>query len=181
MPVERIGGDAERAIASVLAQDAPFPIRADRGLGATARICRKKPGPETSSSRIVIPQLEEIEQFPWRQGRSWPSSTTMPSPIRTGWPPPCAYLDEHPDVLALGGPDPAPPDSPVAELISDTLLATPWIGSGVAAHENRRGVFDVRARQRHRAGEPVRPPRRLHRLRRVDRLHRRRHGAAAKS
>lgn len=55
----------------------------------------------------------------------------------------CAYLDAHPAVLALGGPDPAPPDSPVSELISDTLLATPWIGSGVAAHENRRGVFVV--------------------------------------
>lgn len=55
----------------------------------------------------------------------------------------CAYLDEHPDALAVGGPDPAPPDSTIAELISDTLLATPGIGSGVAAHENRRGVFDL--------------------------------------
>ena len=54
------------------------------------------------------------------------------------------YLDDHPDVLALGGPDPAPPDSSIAELISDTLLATRWIGSGVAAHENRRGTFLVR-------------------------------------
>ena len=55
----------------------------------------------------------------------------------------CAYLDQHPEVLAVGGPDPAPPDSPPRELISDTLLATRWIGSGVAAHENRRGVFDL--------------------------------------
>jgi hypothetical protein len=31
----------------------------------------------------------------------------------------------------------------VPELISDTLLATRWIGSGVAAHESRRGVFDL--------------------------------------
>jgi len=54
------------------------------------------------------------------------------------------YLDEHRDVLALGGPDPAPDDSSAAELLSDTLLATPWIGSGVAAHENRRGTFEVR-------------------------------------
>jgi len=53
------------------------------------------------------------------------------------------YLDQHPDVVALGGPDPAPDDSSIAEWISDTLLATPWIGSGVAAHENRRGTFDV--------------------------------------
>ena len=42
-----------------------------------------------------------------------------------------AWLDEHPETLAVGGPDPAPPDSTVAELISDTLLATPGIGSGV--------------------------------------------------
>lgn len=55
----------------------------------------------------------------------------------------CAYLDAHPDVLAVGGPDPAPPGSPVNELISDTLLAAKYIGSGVAAHENRRGVFDL--------------------------------------
>ena len=54
-----------------------------------------------------------------------------------------AYLDAHPDVLALGGPDPAPDDSTAAELISDTLLATRWIGSGVLAHENRTGVFAV--------------------------------------
>ena len=55
------------------------------------------------------------------------------------------WLDAHPDVLALGGPDPAPEDSTSAELLSDTLLATRWIGSGVAAHEWRRGVFPIRA------------------------------------
>ena len=55
-----------------------------------------------------------------------------------------AYLDAHPDVLAIGGPDPAPDDSTTAELVSDTLLATPLIGSGVAAHENRRGTFDLK-------------------------------------
>lgn len=55
-----------------------------------------------------------------------------------------AYLREHPDVLAIGGPDPAPPDSPVSELFSDTLLAARYIGSGIAAHENRRGIFDLR-------------------------------------
>src|SRR5262249_17884339 len=54
-----------------------------------------------------------------------------------------AYLDDHPDVLALGGPDPAPADSTPAELVSETLLATPLIGSGLACHENRPGVFAV--------------------------------------
>jgi glycosyltransferase involved in cell wall biosynthesis len=56
-----------------------------------------------------------------------------------------AYLDGHPEVLALGGSDPAPEDSPVAELVSDTLLRTPWIGSGVAAHEGRAEIFDIRS------------------------------------
>lgn len=54
-----------------------------------------------------------------------------------------AYLDRHPDVLALGGPDPAPDDSPPAELLSETLLATRWIGSGVACHEDRPGIFAI--------------------------------------
>ena len=44
----------------------------------------------------------------------------------------------------MGGPDPAPSDSPAAELISETLLATPWIGSGIVCHENRPGVFRIR-------------------------------------
>ena len=30
-------------------------------------------------------------------------------------------------------------------MLADTLLAARWIGSGVAAHENRRGVFDIRS------------------------------------
>jgi succinoglycan biosynthesis protein ExoA len=47
-------------------------------------------------------------------------------------------------VVAAGGPDPAPEDSSSAELISETLLATPLIGSGIACHENRQGRFDVR-------------------------------------
>ena len=41
---------------------------------------------------------------------------------------------------AVGGPDPGPSDAPYAERLSDLLLATPWIGSGVSAHErNPRG------------------------------------------
>jgi GT2 family glycosyltransferase len=49
------------------------------------------------------------------------------------------------EIVAVGGPDPAPDDSPAAELISDMLLATPLIGSGIACHESRRQQFDVRA------------------------------------
>jgi glycosyltransferase involved in cell wall biosynthesis len=40
----------------------------------------------------------------------------------------------------VGGPDPGPRDAPYSERLSDLLLATPWIGSGVPAHEwNPRG------------------------------------------
>jgi glycosyltransferase involved in cell wall biosynthesis len=49
----------------------------------------------------------------------------------------------NPDVAAIGGPDPAPADSTFGERIADTLLATPLIGSGIAAHQNRQGIFDV--------------------------------------
>ena len=45
--------------------------------------------------------------------------------------------------LNVWTPDPAPPDSTVPELISDTLLATRYIGSGLACHESRAGVFDL--------------------------------------
>ncbi|MHB0971995.1 MAG: glycosyltransferase [Thermoanaerobaculia bacterium] len=47
------------------------------------------------------------------------------------------------DVIAVGGPDPAPEDSTFAERISDMLLAAPLIGSGIAAHQNRQGIFDA--------------------------------------
>lgn len=36
-----------------------------------------------------------------------------------------------------GGPDPGPVHAPYAERLSDLLLGTPWIGSGVPAHEHR--------------------------------------------
>jgi succinoglycan biosynthesis protein ExoA len=52
---------------------------------------------------------------------------------------------EDPDLLALGGPDPSPPDAPLGEQISETLLATRWIGSGIAAHEYRKRSFTIRS------------------------------------
>lgn len=36
-----------------------------------------------------------------------------------------------------GGPDLGPPGAPYGERLADLLLATPWIGSGVPAHERR--------------------------------------------
>lgn len=143
MPVERIGGDAERAIASILEQKPPFAfelivVSAERReLAAETRFRNVVEGnrnPATRRNRAASVAEGEILAF------IDDDAIADPQWLATA----CAYLDAHPDVLALGGPDPAPPDSPVSELISDTLLATPWIGSGVAAHENRRGVFDVK-------------------------------------
>ncbi len=142
MPVERIGGDAERAIASVLHQEAPFAFElilvsaAPLVRPAEARVRNVVEGnrnPATRRNRAVSVAAGEVLAFIDDDAMADPHWLANA----------CAYLDAHPDVLAVGGPDPAPPDSPVSELISDTLLATRWIGSGVAAHENRRGVFDV--------------------------------------
>lgn len=146
MPVERIGGDAERAIASVLKQEAPFPFELIVVSAAPLERSAALP-PETGVRNIVA----ENRNPATRRNRAASEASgellafidddafADPAWLATA----VAYLDEHPDVLAVGGPDPAPADSPANELISDTLLATRWIGSGVAAHENRCGVFDL--------------------------------------
>ncbi len=55
-----------------------------------------------------------------------------------GWLAAGARSCEAADVV--GGPDPGPRDAPYGERIANLLLATPWIGSGVPAHEwNPRG------------------------------------------
>lgn len=142
MPVERTGGDAQRAITSVLSQEAPFAFElivvsaAPLDLPAETRITNvtePNRNPATRRNRAASVAKGEVLAF------IDDDATADPRWLATA----CAYLDAHPDVLAVGGPDPAPPDSSIAELISDTLLATRWIGSGVAAHENRRGVFDL--------------------------------------
>ena len=142
IPVERIGGDAERAIESVLNQQAPFPFEliviSAEPLGPASdnrlrNVVEKNRNPATRRNRAVFASTGEILAFIDDDARAAP-----------GWLATAVeYFDRHPDVLALGGPDPAPDDSSRAELISDALLATPLIGSGVAAHENRRGVFDL--------------------------------------
>jgi glycosyltransferase involved in cell wall biosynthesis len=142
MPVERIGGDAERAIASILHQDATFAfelivVSAEPltlpGETRVRNVVEPNRNPATRRNRAVSASEGEILAFIDDDAMADPSWLTAA----------CGYLDAHPDVLAVGGPDPAPPGSPLNELISDTLLATPWIGSGVAAHENRRGIFEV--------------------------------------
>src|SRR5947199_10815676 len=132
MPVERLGGDAERAIASVLEQQVPFPFElivvSAEALAQTGvrNVIETNRNPATRRNRAASVAAGEILAFiddDARAAYGWLASAA-------------AFLDAHPDVLALGGPDPAPDDSSPAELISETLLAAPFIGSGVAAHEN---------------------------------------------
>lgn len=145
MPVERTGGDAERAIESVLRQEASFPFEL---IVVSAKPLQHLPddnrlrnviepdrNPATRRNRAVSAGSGEILAFIDDDARADPLWLSTA----------CDYFDRRPDVLALGGPDPAPPDSSESELISDTVLATPWIGSGVAAHEGRRGIFPVRS------------------------------------
>jgi glycosyltransferase involved in cell wall biosynthesis len=142
MPVERLGGDAERAVASVLEQQVPFgfelivvsaealpPQTGVRNVVETNR------NPATRRNRAASVAGGEILAFIDDDARAAPDWLASAA----------AIFDARGDVLAVGGPDPAPDDSPPAELVSETLLATPLIGSGVAAHESRRGTFDIRA------------------------------------
>ena len=144
MPVERLGGDAERAIASVLAQQAPFPFElilvSAEPLPApfdnrVRNVVEANRNPATRRNRAVSVSSGEILAF------IDDDAIAHPRWLATA----AAYLDSHPGVLALGGPDPAPSDSTPAELMSETLLSARFIGSGVAAHEGRRGVFAIRS------------------------------------
>lgn len=143
MPVERLGGDAERTIASVLAQQAAFPFELIV-ISATPLTLDSKAGvrnvvetnrnPATRRNRAVSEARGDILAF------IDDDAVANPDWLAVAF----DYLRQFPEVVALGGPDPAPPDSSEAELISETLLATPWIGSGIVCHENRRGIFAVR-------------------------------------
>jgi len=142
MPVERIGGDAERAIESVLRQEAPFPfelilvsaapLAIELGTGVR-NVIEPNRNPATRRNRAVSEAAGEILAF--IDDDAIADSAWLATAV--------AYFDSHADVLALGGPDPAPDDSTPEEFIAETLLATPLIGSGVACHENRQGIFAI--------------------------------------
>lgn len=143
MPVERLGGDAERAIASVLAQKTPFefelivvsatPLPKDSKF-EVRNVVEPNRNPATRRNRGVSESRGEILAF--IDDDAFAADDWLATA--------CAHFDKFPQVIALGGPDPAPPDSTVAELIADTLLATPLLGSGIVCHENRPGTFPIR-------------------------------------
>jgi hypothetical protein len=143
MPVERLGDGAEQAMRSVLEQATgfafeliavsavPLPLSGEIRL---RNVVEPNRNPATRRNRAVSESRGEILAF------IDDDATAAPGWLATA----VAYLDSHPEVQLLGGPDPAPADSTLPELLSETLLATPFIGSGVAAHENRRGVFALK-------------------------------------
>jgi glycosyltransferase involved in cell wall biosynthesis len=140
MPVERVGGTAERAIASILSQQAPFPfeliiVSAELlPLQAGVRnVVEANRNPATRRNRAVSEAAGEILAFIDDDAFAQPGWLARAA----------AYVDSNPHVVALGGPDPAPADASVAELFSETVLSTPLLGSGIAAHENRPGIFAI--------------------------------------
>lgn len=143
MPVDRPGVDAERSIASVLAQTfssfeliivsaEPLLLPADdriRQVIVAARNPALRRNRAAESARGEILAFIDDDAFAHRE---W---------LARG----VSHFERDASIVAVGGPDPAPDDSSVAELISDSLLAAPLIGSGVACHESRPAAFDVSA------------------------------------
>lgn len=143
MPVDRPGADADRAIQAVLAQTAPgfelllvsgVPFRTpdDQRIRTILALDRN---PALRRNRAAAAARGEILAFIDDDAFASPEWLARAA----------AHFDREPDLLALGGPDPGPPDAPLDQRISDALLATPLIGSGIACHESRPEAFDLRA------------------------------------
>ena len=143
VPMDRPGPDALRAIESVLSQKTRHRFElvivgaTAEGLPADARV-RFAAAPDRNPAirRNLGAGQARGEILAFLDDDAFAEPGWIERAV--GW------LDEHPGVVALGGPDPAPEDSGPAELISDTLLATRWIGSGIAAHQARPGIFAVK-------------------------------------
>jgi mycofactocin glycosyltransferase len=137
-------GEARRVVESILGQNCedffeiilvspnPLDLPSD---GRIRLLHAEENNPATRRNRAALVARGDVLAF------TDDDAVASPDWMRTG----CDFLRDNRDVVALGGPDPAPPDSTSAQLISDTLLATPMIGSGIACHENRAGIFDLRA------------------------------------
>jgi GT2 family glycosyltransferase len=142
IPVDRPGLDADRAIAAVLAQShrnlelvlvgAAPPASPD----ARVRVI-VEPDRNPALRRNRAAELARGEILAFVDDDAFADERWLESAL--------SIFGRNREIIAVGGPDPAPADSPAAELISDMLLATPLIGSGIACHESRRVEFDVRA------------------------------------
>jgi cellulose synthase/poly-beta-1,6-N-acetylglucosamine synthase-like glycosyltransferase len=143
MPVERVSGDAERAIGAVLAQswsdfelilvgNSPASLPDDRRIVFVSEDDRNPARRRNIAAGRATGEILAFIDDDAFASRDWLA--------RGG-----ARFDGDPALLALGGPDPAPDGSPLSELISDTLLAAPLIGSGIACHEGRKSEFFLKA------------------------------------
>lgn len=141
VPMDRPGADALRAVASVLAQGE----RLEELIVVAGSRVELPPDPRI---RLVVvedrnPAVRRNRAAAEARG-AYLAFIDDDATARADWLERAAsFLDENRGVLAVGGPDPAPFGSTFAELVSDTLLAARFIGSGVAAHESRKGVFHV--------------------------------------
>lgn len=143
MPIDRPGADSARAVQSVLDQ------RTERGFELILV--------GTDIPTIDDPRVQRIEMNDRNPARRRNEAARMANGVILAFLDDDAFADPHwiesaialmtsdPAIVAVGGPDPAPDDSPVSELISETLLSTPMIGSGILCHERRGGNRQVRS------------------------------------
>lgn len=142
MPMDRPGPDATQAIDAVLSQS--FHALELLVVGAVA--------PTNSDARIrFIPHVErnpaERRNAAAKQAKGEflafidDDAFAHPDWLKNA----LAIFSARPEIVAIGGPDPGPQNVPSSELISDLLLATPMIGSGIACHESREFEFEVRS------------------------------------
>jgi len=144
LPVGRPGPAAARAAASVLAQRTGLPFE----LIAVGDLLAALPE-DSRLDRLVItdPNPSARRNLAASRARGTvlafldDDAEADPEWLETG----AAFLLAHDDMAAVGGPDPPPEDSGPAELLADTLLATPFVGSGVLCHRGPDGVRDVRS------------------------------------
>jgi glycosyltransferase involved in cell wall biosynthesis len=132
MPLTR-EAEAQRAIQAIRAQQTAHQVELIT-VGANAQIVVEDPNPALRRNAAARSATGEVLAF-----------IDDDAFASTGWiQTAMSYLETNPDVIAVGGPDPAPADSTTGQLFAETLLATPWIGSGVLCHENRSGIHAVK-------------------------------------
>src|SRR4051794_5343932 len=118
MPVERIGGDAERAIESVLRQEAPFPfelilvsaapLAIELGTGVR-NVIEPNRNPATRRNRAVSEAAGEILAF-----------IDDDAIADAGWLATAVWhLDVHGPGAAVGGARPVPVEAALPEIVAD--------------------------------------------------------------
>lgn len=143
MPLDRTGTDSDRAIQSVLNQQTGhafeliligtgIPEQADPRVQRIEmddrNPARRRNEAVRNASGVILAFIDDdaFGEVKWIESA-------------------IALMTTDASIVAVGGPDPAPDDSSVPELFSETLLSTPLIGSGILCHEWREGIREVRS------------------------------------